>query len=140
MIGKKMEGTGFSDILLEAGLIGSQQYRMRCLHCSMPTQMKRYLVHRQEPLVIRKNHLEDPSLVFLRLKKNKTPQKEVFLKPLVVFDNKAVQKCFRYSEQGAREVGQKYVVTTFDLGVCMKAYPIIVQVTPALHRNQDTLP
>ena len=30
-----------------------------------------------------------------------------------------------FSEQGAREVGQKYVVTTFDLGVCMKAYPII---------------
>jgi hypothetical protein len=30
-----------------------------------------------------------------------------------------------FPEQGAREVGQKYVVTTFDLGVCMKAYPII---------------
>jgi hypothetical protein len=45
----------------------------------MPTQMKRYLVHRQESLVIRKNHLEETSLAFLRLKKNKTPQKEVFL-------------------------------------------------------------
>jgi hypothetical protein len=42
-----------------------------------------------------------------------------------ITDNKAVQECLRYSEQGAREVGQKYVVTTFDLGVCMKAYPII---------------
>jgi hypothetical protein len=26
----------------------------------MPTQMKRYLVHRQESLVIRKHHLEEP--------------------------------------------------------------------------------
>jgi hypothetical protein len=42
-----------------------------------------------------------------------------------ITDNKAVQECLRYSEQGAKEVGQKYVVTTFDLGVCMKAYPII---------------
>jgi hypothetical protein len=42
-----------------------------------------------------------------------------------ITDNKVVQECLRYSEQGAREVGQKYVVTTFDLGVCMKAYPII---------------
>ena len=25
----------------------------------------------------------------------------------------------------SKKVGQKYVVTTFDLGVCMKAYPII---------------
>ena len=29
-----------------------------------------------------------------------------------ITDNKAVQECLRYSEQGAREVGQKYVVTT----------------------------
>jgi hypothetical protein len=35
-------------------------------------------------------HLEDPSLAFLRLKKNKTPQKEVFLKPLVVFCDSAL--------------------------------------------------
>ena len=42
-----------------------------------------------------------------------------------ITDNKAVQECLRYSEQGARKIGQKYVVTTFDLGVCMKAYPII---------------
>jgi hypothetical protein len=41
-----------------------------------------------------------------------------------ITDNKAVQEFLRYSEQGAREVGQKYVITTFDLGVCMKAYPI----------------
>lgn len=42
-----------------------------------------------------------------------------------ITDYKAVQECLRYSEQGAREVGQKYVVTPFDLGVYMKAYPII---------------
>jgi hypothetical protein len=32
-----------------------------------------------------------------------------------ITDNKAVQECLRYSEQGVREVGQKYVVTTFAL-------------------------
>jgi hypothetical protein len=42
-----------------------------------------------------------------------------------ITDNKAVQECLCNSELGAREVGQKNVVTTFDLGVCMKAYPII---------------
>ena len=30
----------------------------------------------------------------------------------------------RYSEEATREIGQEYIITTFDLGVCMKAYPI----------------
>jgi hypothetical protein len=42
-----------------------------------------------------------------------------------ITDNKAVQECLRYSKQGAREEGQKYVVAMFYLGVCMKAYPIL---------------
>ena len=31
----------------------------------------------------------------------------------------------RVSKNASREVGQKYAVTTFDLGLCMMAYPII---------------
>ena len=33
--------------------------------------------------------------------------------------------CLRVLKNASREVGQKYAVITFDLGVCMKAYPII---------------
>ena len=40
-------------------------------------------------------------------------------------DYSTVQECLRVSKNASREVGQKYPVTTFDLGVCMKAYPII---------------
>ena len=29
------------------------------------------------------------------------------------------------AEEATKEVGQDYVITTFDLGVCMKAFPII---------------
>ena len=31
----------------------------------------------------------------------------------------------RFAEEATREVGQEYTITTFDLGVCMKAYPLI---------------
>ena len=33
--------------------------------------------------------------------------------------------CLRVLKNASREVGQKYAVTTFDLGLCMKAYSII---------------
>ena len=33
--------------------------------------------------------------------------------------------CLRYAEEATHEVNQQYVITTFDLGVCMKAYPLI---------------
>ncbi len=42
-----------------------------------------------------------------------------------ITDYKTVQECLRYAEEGTKEVGQKYVITTFDLGVCMKAYPLV---------------
>ena len=42
-----------------------------------------------------------------------------------ITDYKTVQECLRYAEEATREVNQEYVVTTFDLGVCMKAYPLI---------------
>ena len=38
---------------------------------------------------------------------------------------KAVQECLRYSEEATMKVGQRYTITTFDLGVCMKAYPLV---------------
>ena len=40
-------------------------------------------------------------------------------------DYSTVQECLRVSKNASREVGQKYAVTTFDLGLCMKAYHII---------------
>ena len=33
--------------------------------------------------------------------------------------------CLRVLKNASREVSQKYVVTTFDVGLCIKAYPII---------------
>ena len=34
-------------------------------------------------------------------------------------------KWLRLSEEASKEVGQQYIITTFDLGVCMKAYLLI---------------
>jgi len=45
--------------------------------------------------------------------------------PHPITDIRAVQECLRYSEEASKEVGQCYVITTFDLGVCMKAYPLV---------------
>ena len=42
-----------------------------------------------------------------------------------ITDYKTVQQCLEYSESATREVGQDYVITSFDLGVCMKAFPLI---------------
>lgn len=41
-----------------------------------------------------------------------------------ITEYKTVQECLRYAEEASEEVGQKYVIITFDLGVCMKAYPL----------------
>ncbi|KAG1662667.1 Multidrug resistance-associated protein 4 [Nymphon striatum] len=35
------------------------------------------------------------------------------------------EQCLRQSKQASAEVGQKYAITTFDEGVCMKAYPLL---------------
>ena len=40
-------------------------------------------------------------------------------------DYSTVKECLRVSKNASREIGQKYAVTTFGLGLCMKAYPII---------------
>lgn len=42
-----------------------------------------------------------------------------------ITEYKTVQECLRLAEEATREVGQEYVIITFDLGVCMKAYPIV---------------
>ena len=42
-----------------------------------------------------------------------------------ITEYKTVQEVLKYSENATREVGQEYTITTFDLGVCMKAYPVI---------------
>lgn len=42
-----------------------------------------------------------------------------------ITEYRTVQECLRYAEEATKEVGQEYVVTTFDLGVCMKALPLI---------------
>ena len=36
-----------------------------------------------------------------------------------------MKECLRYAEEASKEVGQAYTITTFDLGVCMKALPLI---------------
>ena len=45
--------------------------------------------------------------------------------PKPITDYSTVQECLRYSEEATREVGQQYVITTFDLRVCMKASPLV---------------
>jgi len=42
-----------------------------------------------------------------------------------ITDYNTVKECLRYAEEATNEVQQQYVITTFDLGVCMKAYPLI---------------
>ena len=45
--------------------------------------------------------------------------------PHPITDYRTVQECLKYAENVTAEIGQQYVITTFDLGVCMKAYPLI---------------
>ena len=42
-----------------------------------------------------------------------------------ITEYKTVKECLRIAEEATQEVGQEYTITTFDLGVCMKAYPLI---------------
>ena len=42
-----------------------------------------------------------------------------------ITDNAVVRELLKRSEAATAEVGQKWVLNTFDLGVCMKALPII---------------
>ena len=42
-----------------------------------------------------------------------------------ITDYSTVQECLRVAEEATREVGQTYTISTFDLGVCMKALTLI---------------
>ena len=42
-----------------------------------------------------------------------------------ITEYKTVQECLRAAEEATREVGQRYVITTFDLGVCTEAFPLV---------------
>jgi hypothetical protein len=42
-----------------------------------------------------------------------------------ITENKTVQECLRLAEAATNEVGQEYTLVTDDLGVAMKAWPII---------------
>lgn len=50
-----------------------------------------------------------------------------------------VQDLLRRSEEATLEVGQKYTINTFDLGVCMKALPLIWKF-PEQYKNHIVLP
>ena len=43
-----------------------------------------------------------------------------------ITEYKTVKKCLQLAEKATHEVGQEYVITTFDLGVCMRAYLLIL--------------
>ena len=45
--------------------------------------------------------------------------------PKPITEYQIVQECLRYSEQATSEAGQEYTITSFDLGVCMKGFPLI---------------
>ena len=45
--------------------------------------------------------------------------------PHPITEYATVQETLKYAEEATKEVNQKYVITTYDLGVCMKAFPII---------------
>lgn len=45
--------------------------------------------------------------------------------PNPITEYKTVKECLRMAEEATHEVGQEYTILTFDLGVCMKVYPLI---------------
>ena len=56
----------------------------------------------------------------------------VILHPITEYST--VQECLRYCAEATEEVGQKYVISCFDLGVCMKAFPLVWQ-DPIKYKN-----
>lgn len=50
-----------------------------------------------------------------------------------------VQELLRQSEEATAEVGQKYTINTFDLGVCMKALPLVWKF-PGKYQHHLVLP
>ena len=57
----------------------------------------------------------------------------VIYKPITQYST--VQECLRVAEKATDDVGQYFVYTTFDLGVCMKAYPLIWKYPQMFNRH-----
>ena len=56
-----------------------------------------------------------------------------------ITEYKTVAECLKQAEEATNEVGgQQYVITTFDLGVCMKAYPLLFN-NPLKYKNHIIL-
>ena len=55
-----------------------------------------------------------------------------------ITDYRTVKERLRIAEEATHEVGQDYVITTFDLGVCMKAFPLIRN-KPEVYKNHIIL-
>ena len=51
-----------------------------------------------------------------------------------ITDYSTVQECLRFAKEATKEVGQTYTITTFDLGVSMKALPLICN-NPIKYKN-----
>ena len=45
--------------------------------------------------------------------------------PFPITDYATIAETLRFAEEASKEVGQKYAIVTYDLGVCLKAYPLI---------------
>ena len=45
--------------------------------------------------------------------------------PDPITDYSTVKETLRFAEEAGKEVGQEYHIVTYDLGVCIKAYPLI---------------
>ena len=58
----------------------------------------------------------------------KKPQQIIVIDYYPVIPNHITEyktECLECAEQATDDVGQKYIVTSFDLGVCMKAYSLV---------------
>ena len=42
-----------------------------------------------------------------------------------ITEYKTAGEYLQFSEQATKEVGPEYIITTFDFGICMKAYPLL---------------
>ena len=45
--------------------------------------------------------------------------------PYPITEYSTIKETLRFAEEGSKEVGQEYHLVTYDLGVCIKAYPLI---------------
>ena len=56
--------------------------------------------------------------------------------PHPITEYATVQETLKYAEEATKEMNQKYVITTYNLSVCMKAFSIISN-EPRTYKNHD---